>query len=1234
MYFAWKRPEQSALTEVRLTSFTATRYGPGVLLNWKTGYEIDNLGFHVYRELGGQRTRVTGSMVAGSGLMAGQGNAVNAEQRYAIWDVDPASLDPAALYWLEDVDFQGTSTWSGPVTPVDGAVNGAPEVRRSARLSELGNLAKRRSKVMYSRGARLDVRKWNSRVQAASAPALQMQRALGSRAAMKIGIDQSGWYRVTQAQLTAAGFDPNVDPRTLRLFAEGIEHAIKITGTRDGRFDPADYIEFFGSGVDTPYTNTRVYWLTAGEKAGRRIATQPLPPAGQYPVNASSFSFTLQQKERSIYFGALRNGDDENWFGAFVSEEPSDLIFDVSNLDPTATSPELEVVLQGVNADANSESDHRVAVLMNGTEIGEIVFDGQAQGSRTLTIPADLLVEGANTVTVVARGGEADFSLVDVVRLRYSHLYRADADLLRLTAAGPGSVTVSGFAGSAAVRVIDISNPGSPEELRGEIHADAAFSSITVQLPDEQTRTLLAFSESTVSTPAFIVQDSPSQWYAATNSADYVAVTHKNFAGSLTPLLQRRAQTGLSVAQVDIEDIYDEFSFGERTPQALKDFVARARGAWQTPPRFLLLVGDATLDPRNYGDMGDADFVPTKQITMAQVALETASDDWFADADNDGLPELAVGRLPVRTPAQAQNMIAKILEYEDSDGIGWSTDVLLVAGENDGPANFEASTTVLQNLVPSGYTARRVLSGASGVNVARAALLDAVNHGQLIINYIGHGSVRLWGRETLLSADDVSNDWQNAGRLPLIVAMNCLNGFFHGIYDEESLAETLLRTSGRGAVAAWASSGVTESITQMRVNREFFRLLFNNPELTIGQAAAVAKSAVADRDLRQSWIFFGDPALRLKGLSAPQSAETTSVEETSAPSSTPTPSEDEGSTSVEPHTASPVRLADWNGDGRDDVFLYASNHWRTIFSLPTGDRVRDGQWTAAWKVYPAHLNGDRFQDILLVDRATGSMRLAINDGAGNYQYREGLLGENWDVHVADLNGDRIDDLLLVMPDFGFWYTLLNDGEGHFNHRGGAWAAAASITLADFNGDQRSDAFLYDPSTGAWTMALADGVGDFTYQSGATMAGSIVQRANVNGDTRADLLVYNPATGAWAEWTSQESGGFSATGGFWRPELVVRPIEAIRSGRDDVLLYDPRTGEWSFITTRKGVTNQLTGIWRPQLTIATGDLNRDGRTDLLLYDQATGAWLRGLREASSFDFTSGQWSPGWSLASRP
>ena len=130
-------------------------------------------------------------------------------------------------------------------------------------------------------------------------------------------------------------------------------------------------------------------------------------------------------------------------------------------------------------------------------------------------------------------------------------------------------------------------------------------------------------------------------------------VSHRDFISEVAPLAAQRQQQGHQPVVVDIEDVYDEFSFGEKTPQALKDFLRWARIRWATAPKFVVLAGDATIDPRDYEGLGNADFVPTKQVPMNQASLETASDDWFVDFSDNGLPDIAIGRLSVRTPQQA-----------------------------------------------------------------------------------------------------------------------------------------------------------------------------------------------------------------------------------------------------------------------------------------------------------------------------------------------------------------------------------------------------------------------------------------------------------------------------------------------------------------------------------------------------------------------------------------------------
>src|SRR5208283_601587 len=111
--------------------------------------------------------------------------------------------------------------------------------------------------------------------------------------------------------------------------------------------------------------------------------------------------------------------------------------------------------------------------------------------------------------------------------------------------------------------------------------------------------------------------------------ADMAIVSNALFLNALAPLKKLRESQGLSVALIDVQDLYDEFSFGAKSPYAVRDFLENARSAWKQAPKFLLLVGEASFDPRDYLANGDLDLVPTKLVYTQY--LQTASDDWFAD---------------------------------------------------------------------------------------------------------------------------------------------------------------------------------------------------------------------------------------------------------------------------------------------------------------------------------------------------------------------------------------------------------------------------------------------------------------------------------------------------------------------------------------------------------------------------------------------------------------------------
>jgi hypothetical protein len=348
--------------------------------------------------------------------------------------------------------------------------------------------------------------------------------------------------------------------------------------------------------------------------------------------------------------------------------------------------------MQGLSAGA-----HRVHVRFNGASLGELVFSDQEHPEATFPLPAAALHSGENLVSLAAEGGAGDVSLVDVVRLTYPRSYTAAGDALRFLAPGGSSLVIAGFTRPDLV-ALDVTDPDVPLAVDGRAVAAGSGFDLRLNVPGGpgEVRTLVAMAAGT-GLPVPVRADPPSAWHAA-RGAQLVIVAPADLLASLGPLKSLREGQGLRVALVDVEDVYDEFGFGEKDPAALRDFMAWAALHWRTPPRYLLLVGDASADQRDYLGLGDNDRVPTALIPT-QNQGETASDDWFVDFNQDGLPELAVGRLPARTAGEAAWLVTRIVTYETSGSPGGGA--LLVADRND-IWDFEATTADARALVPPG----------------------------------------------------------------------------------------------------------------------------------------------------------------------------------------------------------------------------------------------------------------------------------------------------------------------------------------------------------------------------------------------------------------------------------------------------------------------------------------------------------------------------------------------------
>ena len=167
-----------------------------------------------------------------------------------------------------------------------------------------------------------------------------------------------------------------------------------------------------------------------------------------------------------------------------------------------------------------------------------------------------------------------------------------------------------------------------------------------------------------------------------------------------------------------------------------------------------------------------------------------------------------------------------------------------------------------RTLLPANYQVTHI---RRGIDPDAGQLVKArLSEGAALVSYAGHGSVASWQLD-LLTTEDVPG-LTNGSKLPVVVALNCFNGFFQSLFPEESLAEALVRAPNGGAVGVWASSGLTSPQWQWRMNVELYRQIFQGGWLTIGEAMRAAKQIVGDPDVRRTWIYFGDPVTRFAGL--------------------------------------------------------------------------------------------------------------------------------------------------------------------------------------------------------------------------------------------------------------------------------------------------------------------------------------------------------------------------------
>jgi hypothetical protein len=688
---------------------------------------------------------------------------------------------------------------------------------------------------------------------------------------LRIEVMDTGIFRLSYKDLVKAKLNPrSIDPRTFQLFNRDQEVAVKVVSKRANRFKSGDYLEFYAEGLSTEFTDTNVYWLQWGGGAGKRMEKISGKVTGE-GQELGSFSELLHLEENHVIWDGTPGAPTRDYW--FWEKVTAPMTKEYSLVVPSPIADQSGAVVrvgyQG-RSTASPHPNHHTRVSLNGTVIADSRWDGNSEYIQEAAVSPGLLIGGTNTLTLDApgdAGAPVDIVYFNWVEIAYLRNFEAVADRLSFTLTGNGrfQVTVKKL-GKRSIMIYEITDPRNVREVVSfsKTHDGPPYKA-TFETEIAGTKTYHVTTAGTVKAPEKTALWQPVNLKNPALEADLILITDREFLSAVEPLCALHRNQGLRVQAVSIQDIYNEFSSGLVNPGAVRDFLKTAYESWKPPaPTYVLLIGDANIDYRDHLGTGKENRVPVHLSLTESLGL-TPDDNWYACVDgDDSLADMLIGRIPGSSPEAVSEEVGKIIDYEQNSS--YKPRRALFVADND-QTEFETLDETLAAFLPSGSDIRKVyLRQYDNPDKATQDILSHIDQGMLVATYAGHGDVTGWAGERLFETADVAT-LSNADRLPFLITLDCLNGYFSQPYYY-SLAEEFLITPDKGAIASFSPSGLGYTWEHEILGKEVYASLFKEGERRFGAITVLSKIKAYGKgmseDLLKTFTLFGDPAGRIK----------------------------------------------------------------------------------------------------------------------------------------------------------------------------------------------------------------------------------------------------------------------------------------------------------------------------------------------------------------------------------
>jgi hypothetical protein len=734
----------------------------------------------------------------------------------------------------------------------------------------------------------------------------------------KIPTSTDGIHRLNFTSLSSSGINPNViDPRNIRIFHRGEEVAIFVQGEADGKFDPSDYVDFYGKRNDgtldvkfyedashqgnTMYNihnDTTAFFLTLSpDVRGKRMAKRQSPdPSVSLKNNYQtvrqviySENYNLGQVHSpGVYLSDFEEGS--GWVSAAISKNnPRTIVLADLGEIPASGEVMLELGLTG-----RSPTVHKsiISVGPNSSNLREVAsYDYSnylAIHHAVALLVSDFSDNGSIAIRVTSAGsGATDNVSLAYLKLTYPKVVATGDFSKELIISEEGSNRIQIGNVLSDYLALEVSDPVNPSfvpvsKSGNQISFVGGIEGIKSKILVENQ---LNISRVATMTPVkfrdFLKQ-----------KADYIVLSHKNlrrptstYADPVKAHAAHRASPeggGYDTLVVNIDELYNQFTFGEKTPLAVYEFLRAYYPVHK--PDFLLLIGRAmgiysTARANNisyFYRQNPAVFQFQDIIPPAGYPYADNNYTMGLDPENPYVAAISMGRVPARNPEQVAAYLDKVKE-KDALGVSqdWQKEVVHLSG---GVSAFELNRYFnflngFKNIIEGPYMGANVTTYRKRSN-STIELIDIsgdINKGTSLVTFFGHGSPSLIDIE-IGFASDPSMGYANQGKYPMLLLNGCDAGNAFG--NAYTFGEDWILTPKKGATNFMAHANIGVDVYLRRYSESFYIKAFSD-STTIYQPVGMVRreaekwffdrygSSPVNRSHAEQLVMLGDPAIRL-----------------------------------------------------------------------------------------------------------------------------------------------------------------------------------------------------------------------------------------------------------------------------------------------------------------------------------------------------------------------------------